>query len=148
MSESPDPSNSPAAASIQMILFGAFVVSHLLLAGIGVFMQMSGGVEIADGAMDLMLPVLGVVAVSTLVATFTAVPMFLGDSPYQVYMIMRFAFAESITIFGLVLAMSGVPLEYCAAFWGVGLATHLTLAPTQRDRELHAERRVARAKAK
>lgn len=139
-----DPSNSPAAASVQMILFGAFAVSHLMMAGVGVFMSMSGEIQPQPEQVAVLLPALGVAAVGSLVAAFLGLPVLLASQMYQTYLLVRFAAAEAVTIFGLVLAMTGAPLEYCAAFWGVGLAAHLVLAPTQRDRELHAERREAK----
>ncbi len=141
---SDDPTNSPAAAQVQMIMFGAFAMSHLIMAGVGVFLRTSGDIAPQPEQVEVMLPVLGVVALASLLGSFLGVPALMAEAQYQVYMLLRFALVEAVTIFGLVLCMVGAPLEYCAAFWGVGLAAHLVLAPTQRDRELHAQRRQAK----
>jgi hypothetical protein len=54
-------------------------------------------------------------------------------------MILRFALAESATIFGLVLAMLGADMQWVYILTGLGLVAHITAFPTQREREAYAK---------
>ena len=130
----PDGENASGNPTTQ-ILFLAFASSHLAFAGLGVFMGQQ-----AEPANDLTLAyILGAVALSmTGMALFGAAQILGRGTDYFVYTILRFALAESVSIFGLVLALLGVPVIVVAPFWAVGLATHLAVYPSARDRELHA----------
>lgn len=136
MSEAPQPGNRK---QVQWIMFGAFCVTHLVFAGVGVFLH--GNAPPQPEQVQVLAPALAVVALGELGVLFGVMPKVLGKGSYDVFFIVRAAFAESISIYGLVLAVIGAPLEWCAGFWGVGLSTLLVLAPTDKDQAAFERRR-------
>ena len=123
--------------SVLWIMFLAFSVTHLIFAGIGYTLNLDAE-PMPDG--ETMAIAFAVVSVMEIGFIFTFIPAKFSRD-YQTLCILRFALAESISIYGLVLAMMGLDITWCIPFWAVGLATHLTTAPTDRDYEA-AQRRA------
>ncbi len=81
--------------------------------------------------------------VATALASALAVPMMFrgkGAQAYQTMMILRFALAETPTIFGLVLAMLGAEMQWVYILTGLGIVAHVTAFPTKAEREAHAKK--------
>ena len=124
---------------VPKILWAAFLVSHLLFVGIGTFIH--GTAEPAGEELELFTYILTGVGVVTALASGLAVPLFLAKTNFFTAVIIRFAFAESTTIYGLVLAMMGADLQWLYILAGLGVVAHVTAFPSERERDAHAARR-------
>jgi hypothetical protein len=129
-------------AQVMFILWSAMLISQVLLFAVGQIVPPSSD-QMQPSDLEIMSFVFVGLGVSTALASALAVPMmFRGQAPqaYQTMMIMRFALAETPTIFGLVLAMMGSEMPWVYMLTGLGIVAHLTAFPTQRDREAFAKK--------
>lgn len=123
-----------------MILWVAMLVSH------GLFLLVA---HLARGPDTGEFPDLEVIAIAltgagvvTALASALAVPLITRGQAFITAMILRFALAESVTIFGLVLAMLGADMLWTYVLTGLGALAHVVAFPTVREREAHARRQA------
>lgn len=135
MNSPPSPSPAPP---ISWILWGAFIVSHLLFVAIG---QLGTDPEAAVPAEELTPILITMSGLAVGVVTFSAglAPRLFARSPYLTFLLLRLALAESVTIFGLVLAFMGADWRVPVTFAAFGLLLHALAAPTQADRRRHEQ---------
>ena len=114
-------------AMARWIVWLAILASHLLLAGLAVFLRWSFEAEQHAAELHIQL-VLGIVAVSFVPIAILA-PKLMSRMEPTALAFVRWALADSITIFGLVLATLGARWEIVGALPLLGIGTHLWLRP-------------------
>ena len=131
------PSPNPPARFL-LILWGAFILSHglFLLVGYMLYGQDGGDPESAE----LMAMVMTGVGLTTALASAVAVPIVVPTANLFTVTILRFALAESVTIYGLVLALMGAQLHWVYILTALGLTAHLAAFPSKRERERYEAR--------
>lgn len=133
---------APEAPTPQVlrILWGAMLFSHglFLLVGYMVYGQNTG----QGGDTQVLSLALTGAGVVTALASALIVPIITRKQVFYTAMILRFALAESVTIFGLTLAMLGADMQWTYALTGLGVLAHVAAFPTEREREAHERRRA------
>jgi hypothetical protein len=130
------PSKDPGA-QVMFILWSAMLMSHAMLFGVGQIVPHPGTPPETLEVMAMALTGAGVV---TALASALAVPILFRDQPYQTMMILRFALAETPTIFGLILDFMGADMQWVYILTGLGVVAHFAAFPTQRERENHGKK--------
>ena len=121
---------------VPRILWAAFLFSHAIFVFVGWFTRSQGDIPPAGDELEIVTLILTGVGVVTALASALAVPMFMQKkADFFTTLIMRFALAESTTIFGLVLSFMGVDLIWLYALAAVGATAHVAAYPTDRDFE-------------
>ena len=132
--------NKDPGAQVMFIIWLAMLISQLAMFGVGQFLASTATSSTSPDDLEVMAIAFTGVGVVTALASALGVPILFRGQNYQTIMILRFAFAESATIFGLLLAMLGAEMSWVYILTGLGLVAHLTAFPTQRDREAYARR--------
>jgi hypothetical protein len=120
---------------IAWILWGAFVLSHLTFVAVGQLSAPESALP-PDELQPLVITLSGV-AVGIVVFSLTMAPRVFSRSPYLTFSLLRYAFAESVTMFGLVLALMGADWRIPVTFAAFGLLLHALAAPTAADERRH-----------
>lgn len=122
-------------------MWAAMLVSHGVFLVVG---QIVPGQDAGDvGDLQTLSIALTGAGVMTALASALAVPLIARTQMFISAMLLRFALAESATIFGLVLAMLGAEMKWVYALTGLGVLAHIAAFPTAREREVHEQRRKA-----
>lgn len=136
-----DQTRNQPPAQIAWVIWAALLASIIMYVGIGLFLRQQGGGAQFAGE-------LGVLRVALLVASFGVsavnllLPRLIGRNlQFFQLSIMRWAFSESIAIFGFVLFFLGDTLEVFLLFVAWALGFFLLLAPTRSARQRHAQTR-------
>jgi hypothetical protein len=127
------------SAQVLFILWIAMLTSHVLLFGVGQIVPPTPGSTPSPEDLEIMAIVLTMLGVGTALASGLALPILFRGQPFQTLMILRFATAESSTLFGLVLALLGAEMQWVYILTGLGVVAHITAFPTEREREAHAK---------
>lgn len=127
---------NPPQNPMPWLLWGAFVFSHVLLTVLGQFAPPDAAVPPEE--LQTMLIALGGAGVGVVVFALGMAPRMFAKAPYLTFLILRFAFAETVTIFGLVLAFMGADWRVPVTFTAFGLMLHVLAAPTDADRRRHS----------
>lgn len=128
-----------SATQTMLILWIAMLVSQVMLFAVGQFVPPSPDAAQAPGDIELIAMVFTGLGVVAALASALAVPMLARGQPYITALILRCALAETPTIFGLVLAMMGAPMQWVYVLTGLGLVAHLSAFPSRAEREAHAK---------
>jgi hypothetical protein len=126
----------PTATLVPWILWGAFVFSHLVFVVIGQVARDPGAALSPEELQPILITMSGV-AIGVVAFSLGMAPRIFAKAPYFTFLILRFAFAESVTIFGLVLAFMGADWRVPVTFAAFGLLLHALAAPTEADRRRH-----------
>ncbi|KIG15222.1 hypothetical protein DB30_05766 [Enhygromyxa salina] len=121
-----------------MLLWGAMLVSHILFL---VIAHVAHGQDAGAGDLQTLSIVLTSVGVIVALGSALAVPLITRDQLYVTALIVRLAAAESVTIFGLMLAMLGAEMQWTYALTALGVMAHIAAFPSERDQEAHEQRR-------
>ena len=119
--------------SVLLIMWGAFLVSHGLFLFVGEFIRPPAA-EHPESA-EMMAMVLTGVGLMTALGSALAVPLIAPKANYFTAMILRFAIAESVSIYGLVLATLGAPKMWCYLLAALGVLAHVVAYPSERERQ-------------
>lgn len=115
-----------------IILWGALLMSIGIYAGVATFIRQSGGAP--EPPAPILLPVLAFVALGNSMFALVGVRRITAASGnYTTYAILRWALAESVAIFGLVLALVGFPLAAGYAFIGWAAFLMVLMFPSDAD---------------
>jgi hypothetical protein len=125
---------------VLFILWIAMLTSHAMLFAVGQIVPPAPDSSQSPEDLEIMAIVLTGLGVATALASALALPNLFRGHPFQTLMIMRFAMAESSTIFGLVLALLGAEMQWVYILTGLGVVAHITAFPTRREREAHAKK--------
>lgn len=126
------PSSAPRPQqNIRLILWAALLTSLLMYGGIGYVLQGARQHPQSD-ALPLMIQVLSGVAV-LITGMIFLLPRLLGDAPQANRDLVRWALAESIGLFGLVLSMLGA--THTVLFGFIGWAVVLLVALFPRNQQ-------------
>jgi F0F1-type ATP synthase membrane subunit c/vacuolar-type H+-ATPase subunit K len=125
---------------VPRLLWGSFVFTHVMFVVMGVLLP-DPAAAIPAEELQLMIIVMSGIGVSVGVVALGLVPRVFARADYFTFLILRFALAESITIFGLVLAFQGADWRVPTIFAAFGLLLHLLAAPTDADKRRHAQLR-------
>lgn len=123
---------------VSWILWGAFSISHLLFVVLGQFAPTPEAAVAAEELQPILIGLSGA-AVGMVMFSLGLAPRLFAKAPYFTFSILRFAFAESVTIFGFVLAFMGADWRVPVTFAAFGLLLHFLAAPTEADRRRHDE---------
>jgi F0F1-type ATP synthase membrane subunit c/vacuolar-type H+-ATPase subunit K len=134
------PESKDPGTQVVFILWLAMLLSQLAVFGVGQIVPPAPDGSLSPEDLELMAMAFTGVGVMTVLASALAVPILFRGQNFQTIMILRFALAESATIFGLVLAMLGADMQWVYILTGLGLVAHITAFPTQREREAYAKR--------
>ncbi|MCC6157117.1 MAG: hypothetical protein IT350_03630 [Deltaproteobacteria bacterium] len=99
------------------IIWGAIFASIFFYAGIAMALRMSGFAEAQGAPVEMLMAVLGSMALFVGVFSTVVVPRMLGRLPLMTYSILRAALAESVAVFGLVLMILGAPIPVGIVFF-------------------------------
>ncbi|PRP99961.1 hypothetical protein ENSA7_61780 [Enhygromyxa salina] len=124
---------------VPLILWAAMLVSHILFLVVGHVARPPDGA----GAGDVQMISITLTGVGVVVALLSAlgVPLFARTQAFLTAMILRFALAEAVSIFGLTLAMLGADMQWTYALTALGVMAHIAAFPSEREREAHERRR-------
>jgi F0F1-type ATP synthase membrane subunit c/vacuolar-type H+-ATPase subunit K len=129
---------------VLMILWVAMLVSHGLFLVVGHMLHGLDGMDTSDMPdLELLSITLTGVGVVTALASALVVPSITRRQMFVTAMLLRAALAESVTIFGLVLAMLGGDMLWTYVLTGLGVLAHVAAYPTAREQEAHERRRSA-----
>lgn len=126
-----------------MIIWGAMMASAVSYGGIALVAAKSIEAPADAATTQLLTQVFGLVAMSTLAASFLLRPMLAKVMPLLPYMLVRWALGETAAIFGLVLRFLGAADTVMASFIGASVLALLLSMPneTERDRYLELRKR-------
>lgn len=127
-------------AQVLFILWIAMLTSHAMLFGVGQVVPPDPDSTMSADDLEVMAMLLTGLGLMTALASALAVPTLFRGQPFQILMILRYALAESATIFGLVLAVLGAEMQWVYILTGLGVVAHITAFPTQREREAHEKK--------
>jgi hypothetical protein len=123
----------PPNQSVLQIIWGAFVGAVCLYALTAYGMRQLSGRPPASEALSLLVPTLAGVAALLTALIFSWGQVLVKQADYQAYSIIRWALAEAVGIFGLVLAFLGASGTTAVAFFGWALLSLFRLRPTPDD---------------
>jgi hypothetical protein len=135
----PNESKDPGA-QVLFILWVSMLLSQVALFGVGQIVPPAPDSAQSPDDLEVMAMVFTGLGAVTALASALAVPILFRGQPFQTVMILRFALAESATLFGLVLAMLGAEMLWVYILTGLGLVAHVTAFPTEAERQAHAKR--------
>ncbi|MEZ4380744.1 MAG: hypothetical protein R3A79_05325 [Nannocystaceae bacterium] len=141
MSASPSTRREPpeelaaSQALVLRILWAAFVATQAIFAGILIFLGPQLAQNADPEAAAAMLPVFAAVALSCAGLSLFGVPIIAARQglDFTTATLLRFATAEAVGIFGLVLGFMGVELAYALAFLGAGALLILAQLPSDQS---------------
>lgn len=122
------------------ILWIAMLSSHAILFAVGQLATPAPDSTQSPEDLEIMAIIMTALGVGTALGSALAVPILFRGQPFLTLMIMRFAMAESTTIFGLVLAMLGAQMQWVYILTGLGVVAHVTAFPTERERERYEKK--------
>lgn len=128
-----------SGAQVLFILWIAMLTSHALLFAVGQIVPPSPDATQSFNDLEIITLILTGLGVVTALASALAMPILFREQPFQTMMILRFAMAETTTIFGLVLALLGTDMQWVYILTGLGIVAHIAAFPTQRERDTHAK---------
>lgn len=134
------PESKDPGAQVVFILWLAMLLSQLAIFGVGQIVPPTPDRSQSPDDLEVVAMALTGFGAVTALASALAVPLLFRGQNYQTIMILRFALAESATIFGLVLARLDADMLWVYILTGLGLVAHITAFPTDRDREAYAKR--------
>ena len=126
---------------VPRILWFAFLISHATFVFVGWFIRSQGDIPPAGDELELFTLILTGIGVVNAVASAVAVPMFMTKADFFTTLILRFAFAESTTIFGVVLTFMGADLMWLYILAAVGATAHIAAYPSEREFEAFERKR-------
>lgn len=127
------------SAQVLFILWIAMLTSHVLLFAVGQIVPPTPDSTPSPEDLEIMAIVLTMLGVGTALASGLALPILFRGQPFPTLMILRFAMAESSTLFGLVLALLGAEMQWVYILTGLGVVAHIAAFPTEREREARAK---------
>ncbi len=116
------------------IIWGAIFASIFVYAGIAMALRMSGFAEGQGAPVEMLMAVLGAMALSIGAFAVVFVPRALGHLPLITYSILRAALAESVAVFGLVLMILGAPIPVGIVFFAASAILLVIVRPRVRTR--------------
>jgi F0F1-type ATP synthase membrane subunit c/vacuolar-type H+-ATPase subunit K len=123
---------------VVFILWLSMLIAQLGVFAVGQFFPPADSSQSPDD-LEVMAMAFTGLGLATTLASARAVPILFRSQNYQTMMLLRFALAESATIFGFILAMLGADMQWVYILTGLGLVAHIIAFPTNRDREAHAK---------
>lgn len=118
------------------LVYGAILSALAIYGGMGFFLP--GMITLAPNSLlPVIIPVLVAAAVVETVLLLAWAPRLLGKSSYLNYCVLRWALAEGVGIYGLVLVFLGAGQGFFLTFLGWSLVLILLCAPTEADQERH-----------
>jgi F0F1-type ATP synthase membrane subunit c/vacuolar-type H+-ATPase subunit K len=133
------PVESKSPGQVAFILWLSMLLSQLAVFGVGQFLPPAPDGSQSPEDLELMAMLLTALGAGTALVSALAVPILFRGQNFQTIMILRYALAESATIFGLVLAMLGAEMLWVYILTGLGLVAHISAFPTEREREAYAK---------
>lgn len=127
-------------AQVLFILWVAMLTSHALLFAVGQIAAPAPDSTMSADDLEVMAMVMTGLGLMTALASALAVPILFRGQPFLTVMILRFALAESSTIFGVMLALLGAEMQWVYVLTGLGVVAHINAFPTQREREAHSNK--------
>lgn len=116
-------------ATVLTIQWVAMIGACAAMTGVAAFVGPEAAAASDPEAAALMLPLLGALGLGALgVSLFAGGPLARAMPAFLTWMILRWALTESVTVFGLVMAFTGVDLQLALAFCALG-ALGLLLQP-------------------
>jgi hypothetical protein len=128
--------NKDPGAQVQLIIWIALLLAHAIQFAMGQIVPKTG---VPPETLELMAWILTGLGGAVALVSALGVPMLFRGQPYPTMFILRVAFADVPSIFGLLLAMMGAEMHWVYILTGLGVAAHLNAFPSQRDREAHAK---------
>ena len=121
------------------LLWIAISGSLLIYAVVGVIVRQNNSPDTDPGLFTVLIPALILVsATETMLVLTVWGRLFARKSSYLNYCVVRWALAESVGIFGLVLTILGASTIICASFFIWSALLFVLLAPTRGDRQRFA----------
>lgn len=120
-------SKGDKATITRWILWGALLLSHLVMAGIAAFLRATVGEENQPAPIEIQIT-MSAAALSCLVVVGLAPRLFARLDP-TAFQLVRWSLAETLTIFAVVLGSLGARWELLGALVGIGLVAHVLLRP-------------------
>ncbi len=118
------------SSNVLWAVWAAMFQSVLLYLGIGYLMRKNGAVQ-ANGNIEQLTMILAAAALAQTAVNFLVLPKRAATMEPLAYWMMRWAFAEAIGIYGLVLFILGAPWVIFGAFAGAALALLILLRPAK-----------------
>ncbi|MDP8222529.1 MAG: hypothetical protein P9L99_04150 [Candidatus Lernaella stagnicola] len=136
--------NTEPTPTTVWILWFALLSSVAAYAVIGVFLRQMNGADAAapDGIAVMRYALLGVAFAVTCI-NFLAPRLFGPKFNFMQFCIIRWALAEAVAIFGLVLIILGEELPVLLIFVAWSIALFMILAPTEGAKRRHDESRMS-----
>ncbi|MCZ7586833.1 MAG: hypothetical protein M5R36_27765 [Deltaproteobacteria bacterium] len=124
------PGVRPSNAKLRLIWLAIFA-SVVIYAVVGLVVPGMNGAEAGDGTLRVLMPVFAVMAAGVTVLVMFVMPNILARSGnYRTLCLVRWAMAESIAVFGLVLLFLGAPAAVGLGFCAWAMALLLLIRPT------------------
>jgi hypothetical protein len=123
---------APAQAFVLRILWAAFVATQAIFAGVLIFVGAEVAANADPEAAASMLPIFAALALGSAGLSLFGIPGLAARQglDYTTATLLRFATAETVGIFGLILGFMGLDLAYALAFLGAGALLILAQLPT------------------
>ena len=116
------------------LFWAVFTYSIFIYGLVGYWVRRSGGNAAFGGLLSMLIPTFLSLASLETGALFLFMPQFAGKTTYFSYSIIRWALAESIGAYGLVLFMLGASRVIFGIFLGWALLLNLMMMPNKNDR--------------
>ena len=121
------------------IIWGSMLSGVVIYAVAGGFLAKQGGIDTMNAeTLDMLLLVLSMISVSMTGAVLLAGGL-LAKLPYTSYQIVRWALAESIAVYGLVLHIMGSGIATLIGFVAWSVVLMILLAPTRSAEDKYLE---------
>lgn len=118
-------------------MWGAFLVSHGVFLFVGEFIRPPAAQN--PESAELMAMVLTGIGLMTALGSAVAVPLIAPKANYFTAMTLRFAIAESVSIYGLFLAVLGAPPIWTYLLGALGVLAHLLAYPSEREQRRYEQ---------
>lgn len=115
------------------LIWGAMTSTPLIYGLVGYLLWQQGFTPVSPEVRPVMTAVFTVLGLIQTVGLFTWLPRLAAKLNYQNYSIMRWAFAEAIAAYGLILFFMGATAPTFGLFLGWAFLLELFLRPTQDD---------------
>jgi hypothetical protein len=123
----------PSDAATLDLVWKAMVGVVGVYAALGYWLSGGGERAASDELQSLLVPVFAGVSAAAMVAVFSRGHLLAQRAGYRAYCLIRWAAAETIGLFGLVLALAGATSTVTIAFCGWSLLSLFRLRPTADD---------------
>ncbi len=117
------------------VLWGAFVSSLAFYGGVAFLVSEQGWALGAPGLLSLLIPLFGAMAALEALFLILFFPRLAGKMDYTAYCILRWAMADSIGIYGLILFLLGASWDVLGAFIGGALFLNVLFRPSSLEKE-------------